>query len=146
MTPKMLKPVLLAAVLVLSLAPAAPRADELAAGDAAAIKQVIADQLAAFQRDDAAGAYAFAAPGIKTIFPTPDVFMSMVKQAYQPVYRPREVEFRELKSEGNVISQDVFLIGPDGQPVIAHYTMERQPDGSWKIDGCSLDKAPDLSA
>jgi hypothetical protein len=135
----------LAAAFALMLAPAS-HADELGSADAAAIKQVIAEQLAAFQRDDAAGAYAFASPSIKTMFPTPDVFMSMVKQAYQPVYRPRDVEFRTLSVEGNTISQDVFLVGPDGQPVIARYTMQQQPDGTWKINGCYLTQAPDLSA
>jgi ketosteroid isomerase-like protein len=146
MKPTMLKRLILAAALALSLVPAALRAEDLGAGDAAAIKQVIADQLAAFQRDDAAGAYAFAAPSIKMIFPTPDVFMSMVRQAYQPVYRPSNVEFRELKLDGSVISQDVFMVGPDGLPVVARYTMERQADGTWKISGCYLTKTPDLSA
>ncbi len=136
----------LAAALALMLAPMASHAEELGPADAAAIRQVIADQMAAFQRDDAAAAYAFASPGIKTIFPTPEVFMSMVRQGYQPVYRPRDVEFRGLTVEGGVITQDVFVVGPDGRPRIARYTMERQPDGSWKISGCYLTTAPDLSA
>ncbi|MBX6322476.1 MAG: DUF4864 domain-containing protein [Rhodospirillaceae bacterium] len=137
---------ILAVAVALTLAPAAPRAGELGTGDAAAIRQVITDQMAAFQRDDAAAAYAFASPGIKAVFPTPDVFMSMVRQGYQPVYRPRAVEFRTLGMENGVITQDVFVVGPDGRPQIARYTMERLPDGSWKISGCSLTAAPDLSA
>ena len=137
---------ILAAAFALLLAPAVPRAEDVGAADAAAIKQVIADQLAAFQRDDAAGAYAFASPGIKTMFPTPDVFMGMVKQGYMPVYRPQKVEFLGLGTETGVIVQEVYLVGPDGQPVVARYTMERQPDGSWKISGCTLTRTPDLSA
>jgi hypothetical protein len=69
----------------------------------------------------------------------------MVRQGYQPVYRPQDVEFRDLKLEGNVIVQEVHLIGPDGRPVLARYTMERQPDGSWRISGCYLTESPDLS-
>jgi hypothetical protein len=135
-----------AVVLALLLAPADLRAEELGGAEADAIRQVIENQMAAFKRDDAAEAYSYASPGIQTMFPTPDVFMSMVKQGYMPVYRPQQVEFRELKLEGSVISQDVYVIGPDGRGHIARYTMEQQPDGSWRINGCYLTTAPDLSA
>jgi hypothetical protein len=67
----------------------------------------------------------------------------MVKTGYQPVYRPREVEFRQLGEVGGTLVQDVFLVGPDGRPVIARYSMEKQPDGSWRINGCALTQAPD---
>jgi hypothetical protein len=40
----------------------------------------------------------------------------------------------------------VLLVGPDGKPVMALYAMERQPDGSWRIDGCMLGKADDMTA
>jgi hypothetical protein len=134
------------AALALTLAAAPAVADDLSATDSTAIRQVIQDQLAAFRRDDAPGAYAFAAPGIQTIFPTPDIFMNMVRQGYPPVYRPAEVEFRTLTRTGDRITQDVYMVGPDGRGVIARYSMERQPDGHWKISGCTLTTAPDLSA
>jgi hypothetical protein len=111
--------------------------------EAQAIHDVIQSQLDAFQRDDAATAYSFAAPSIKQMFTTPEIFMEMVKTGYQPVYRPREVEFRDLKVENGALLQDVFLVGPDGQPVIARYSMEKQPDGNWRINGCWFVKAPD---
>ena len=34
---------------------------------------------------------------------------------------------------------------PDGQAVVGHYFMQRQPDGSWKINGVPLVPAPDLT-
>ena len=72
--------------------------------------------------------------------------MAMVRQGYPPVYRPRSVDFRELvTSEGRIV-QKVLFVGPDGVPVIAEYFMERQPDGSWRIDGCRLDRSGDQSA
>jgi hypothetical protein len=46
---------------------------------------IIRSQEEAFRRDDAAAAYTFAAPGIKGMFQTPDVFMSMVRNGYAPV-------------------------------------------------------------
>ena len=35
--------------------------------------------------------------------------------------------------------------GPDGQTYEAIYTMERQPDGTWQINGCAIVRAPDVS-
>ncbi len=139
------------AVIILCLAAltGVARAEDTAApgpDDAAAIETVIRDQLAAFQRDDAAGAFAFASPGIQRQFGDAATFMALVQGGYPAVYRPREVEFREFKPEGGRIAQDVFVVGPDGVPTIARYFMERQPDGVWRIDGCVMLKAPDQDA
>lgn len=114
--------------------------------DGAAIVGVIRKQLDAFQGDRAAEAFGYASPGIQQMFGTPDNFMAMVRQGYPPVYRPRSVDFGELITTEGRIVQKVLFIGPDGVPVIAEYFMERQPDGSWRIDGCRLDRNGDQSA
>jgi hypothetical protein len=44
-----------------------------------------------------------------------------------------------------MIFQDVFVVGPDGQPVIARYEMEQMPDGTWRINGCWMERASDQS-
>ncbi|BBK39312.1 DUF4864 domain-containing protein [Allostella sp. ATCC 35155] len=109
--------------------------------DRTAIERVIREQMAAFRTDDAATAFAFAAPSIQAMFGTPDKFLAMVRRGYAPVYRPRSVEFRELgRQDGNPV-QRVLVIGPDGVPEVAHYVMERQPDGSWRIAGCFLTRS-----
>lgn len=105
--------------------------------DAAAIERTIRGQMDAFGRDDAAGAYRYAAPNVREAFPDADVFMSMVRQGYAPVYRPRGVVFGALTAPGGVATQEVDLVGPDGRAVTATYTLERGPDG-WVITGCSL--------
>ncbi|MBI4183469.1 MAG: DUF4864 domain-containing protein [Proteobacteria bacterium] len=112
------------------------------AAERAAIRQVISDQLAAFRRDDGRAAFAYAAPVIREIFRTPENFMRMVIDGYQPVYRPRRVEFGELVVVDGETVQQVHLVGPDGRAVIALYQMQRQPDGSWKIAGCILVAPP----
>jgi len=123
--------------------PAFAQADD---ADKPAIVGVIQKQLDAFQGDRAAEAFGYASPDIQHLFGTPDKFMAMVRQGYPPVYRPRSVDFRELvTSEGRIV-QKVLFVGPDGVPVIAEYFMERQPDGSWRIDGCRLDRSGDQSA
>lgn len=131
---------------LLHLVPARAHAEPVPPADAAAIVAVIRAQLDAFRADDGDLAFSFASPDIRSIFRTPETFMGMVKGGYQPVYRPRSVEFKDLVTDGGRPAQRVLLIGPDGVPVIARYLMERQPDGSWKIDGCVFEKAPDVGA
>ena len=123
------------------------RADSLSPRDEAQFRDVIADQIAAFRANDGARAYSHAAPAIRQIFPDPDRFMAMVKQGYQPVYRPQSYSFGKagLSASGRPI-QRVTIIGPDGLTYEAIYTMERQSDGSWQINGCALVKAKDVSA
>jgi hypothetical protein len=104
----------------------------------AAIHAVIGQQIEAFRHDDAPGAYALASPHIQALFGSADGFMAMVKRAYQPVYRPQSVTFGALATEDGKLTQTVQLVGPDGRAAEAHYTMEREPDGSWRIDGCTL--------
>src|SRR6185295_6873595 len=107
-------------------------ADEaLAPADAAAIRQVIQSQMNAFKTDDWNAAFAYAAPSIQAKFQSPQIFSQMVTQAYQPVYRPRGVEFREVKASEFGPTQEVFVVGPDGLSYLAYYTMEKQADGTW---------------
>jgi Domain of unknown function (DUF4864) len=112
-----------------------------AGDDVTAGQSVIRSQEQAFGRDDAAAAYAFAAPGIKGLFPSPDIFMSMVRSAYGPVYRHRSFEFGEAKASEGKILQEVQIIDADGAAWEALYTLELQPDGSLKISACVLKKA-----
>lgn len=118
-------------------------ASNITADDRRAIRAVIEDQLAAFQRDDGPAAFAHATARIQARFQTPEMFMRMVRAGYQPVYRPRLVEFRDIIEWHGMPTQRVYLVGPDGVPVIALYPMERQGDGSWNIDGCILVRASD---
>jgi Domain of unknown function (DUF4864) len=113
----------------------------IAADDGTAAQTAIRQQEQAFARDDAAAAYAQAAPEIHAIFPSPDIFMAMVRQGYAPVYRHQSFEFGENRTEGGVIAQRVHIIDANGEAWEALYTLETQPDGSLKITGCSLLKA-----
>src|SRR5258708_38492681 len=127
--------------LLLSLAGAA-QAQSVSDADRAAIRQVIEAQVEAFRRDDGDAAFGLASPTIQGMFGTPQIFMDMVRQGYQPVYRPRAFDFREIVSLHGQPAQKVYVIGPDGRPVTALYPMRQLPDGTWRIDGCFL-QAPD---
>ena len=134
---------ILVAVMLLAGAALVQADESVAPADAAAIQQVIQGQMNAFKVDDWNAAFAFASPGIQTKFESPQVFSQLVTQAYQPVYRPRGVEFRELKASEFGPTQEVFVVGPDGLSYLAYYTMEKQADGSWRISGCYLVRAED---
>lgn len=143
--PALVRRLTLIAVLLLA-GPALARADEaVAPADAAAIQQTIQGQMNAFKIDDWNAAFAFASPTIQTKFQSPQIFSQMVTQAYQPVYRPRGVEFREIEASEFGPTQEVFVVGPDGLSYLAYYTMEKQADGSWRISGCYLVRAKDES-
>lgn len=119
-----------------------PGAAQVAAPDEAAIRRTIEAQVEAFRRDDGDAAFEYASPAIRGIFGNADTFMDMVRQGYRPVYRPQVFEFREIVTLNGMVTQKVDVIGPDGQPVVAFYTMTRLSDGSWRIEGCHL-QAPD---
>ncbi|MBH8556188.1 DUF4864 domain-containing protein [Nostocaceae cyanobacterium CENA357] len=106
--------------------------------DSVAIRFVIEHQLAAFQKDDAQGAFAFASPGIQEQFLTAEKFIQMVRISYPAVYRPRSVFFEKITTIQGNITQSVLLLSPHGVPLRALYLMEKQPDDTWKINGCFL--------
>jgi hypothetical protein len=108
------------------------------ADDVADAQGAIRSQADAFGRDDAAAAYGYAAPAIKRLFPDPDIFLNMVRNGYAPVYRHKSFEFGEAQMADGIIAQKVHIIDADGVPWEALYTLQRQPDGSLKITGCSL--------
>jgi uncharacterized protein DUF4864 len=132
---------LCAVLAMVALAGGAP-AQSVSEADATSFRQIISDQIAAFNADDGPKAWSFASPSIQQLFPTPEVFMSMVRQGYQPVYRPRVFDFREIVTLHGQVTQKVHVVGPDGRPVTAFYPMVQLPDGTWRINGCFL-QAPE---
>jgi len=133
---------LMIAGLLIGLAATASAQADLSDGDRAAIRQVIQAQVDAFRRDDGDAAFGLASPAIQGMFGTSEIFMDMVRQGYQPVYRPRAFDFHEIVELNGQPAQKVHVIGPDGRPVTAIYPMRQLPDGSWRIDGCFL-QAPE---
>ncbi len=137
---RLLRAFLLAATIVLPTAAFAGDAEVKAA------QSTIEGQLKAFQAGDGELAYSFAAPSIKRIFPTVETFMNMVESGYQPVRQPRNFTFGKVQEMGpNSVVQQVMITGPDGKEYEALYTLERQPDGVYRITGVSLKASNALS-
>ena len=125
-------------VVVVAALPAASRAAEVSGPDQETIRSIIGDQIEAFRRDDGDAAYGHASPMIRNLFPTVDQFMAMVRNGYMPVCRPRSVTFGQIADLPGGPLQKVFLTGPDGRGWVAVYSLQRQPDGTWKINGVRL--------
>jgi Domain of unknown function (DUF4864) len=133
---------LLAVIAVVFVATFA-RAESLSPTEKQAVTTVIETQLRAFAADDGPAAYAEAAPIVTGVFKSVEQFMAMVKQGYQPVYRNRGYEFTDSYTDDlGRPTQKVVLRGMDGKSYEAHYFMEKQPDGSWKIAGCVITVIP----
>ena len=135
-----------AAILLLTLGltwSAAHAADE--AGRKAA-RATVTRQIEAFRKDDAATAYAQAAPAIQGMFPSPDTFLAMVRQGYAAVYRARSYSVDRVEDvDANGVALGVKLQDEAGIDWVALYTLEKQSDGAWRITGCQLKKAPGTS-
>jgi hypothetical protein len=132
--------------LLFVLAPASAHAAETAL-PATPAQQIIADQLAAMARDDGAAAYAFAATEVQAKFPSPDIFMRMVRQGYAPVYKPRSYTFAGGEAlSGGVIRELVDLVAADGTAWTAEYFLRPDPDGTLKIIACRLSKKAEVGA
>ena len=134
-------------VLALALLPALFAAPAFSGdADVKAAQTTIDAQLKAFRSGDNDAAYSYAAPNVKQIFPTLDVFMSMVTNGYAPVQKPQRYSFGKSEAMGpNKIAQQVFIVGPDGKDYEALYTLELQPDGMYRITGVSLKASKSLS-
>jgi Domain of unknown function (DUF4864) len=130
-------------VLVAATGARADDATPLTEADRNAIRAVIEAQIAAFRADDGVTAFSFASPSIQRQFGDPVNFLTMVRTGYMPVYRPREVQFRALIEDRSEPVQPVLLVGPELEVVTAYYVMQKQPDGTWRIDGCVLRQVPE---
>lgn len=131
----------LALFLVALLTGTSTGAQEAVPADPAGLaKGVIEQQIAAFLNDDAATAYSFASPEIKSVFPNPERFFEMVKKSYGPVYRPGNYAFgrNQVSPDGTVAFQEVLISAPDGKDWAVYYELKRQKDGNFAINGVRI--------
>ena len=116
----------------------AAAAEKLPPTDIRAIEKLIRDQIDAFGRDDAERAFGYASPDIQRMFGTPDNFMRMVRDNYEPVYRAGSVQFIRLDSVDGQWVQTVQLVDEEGRVWRALFTVKRQANRMWKVSGCQL--------
>jgi hypothetical protein len=110
----------------------------LAPADWTAIRRAVTAQRDALVAGDAAAAYAFAAPGIRARHPTPASFMAMVREGYSALIDARDAALLDGAVIGGDVIQPLRLVMPDGTVLVALYTMQRQPQGDWRIAACLI--------
>lgn len=116
----------------------AASAKPVSAAEARAVQTVVAAQLDAFAKGDAAKAFSFASPEIRKVFSTPKRFMEMARLGYPPLFQPAAVTFFKPEQAGKEVLQRVQLADDQGVLWVALYSLQRQPDGLWRITGCTL--------
>jgi hypothetical protein len=120
-------------------------ADELGPQDEQAIRAAVQAQLDAFSEDDADRAFGLASASARNLLGSPDNFLQIVKRQYPPVYRHRLVIFASPEIVDGRALQLVRLTDSDSLVWIAVYVMQREADGTWKIDGCRLQETTSVS-
>ncbi|WP_027172188.1 DUF4864 domain-containing protein [Methylobacterium sp. 10] len=116
-----------------------------ASDDAAKLeaRATVERQIEAFRKDDAATAYAQAAPSIQGMFASPDTFIEMVRKGYGAVYRARSFSIDRVEESGeDGLTLGMKLQDENGVDWMALYSLEKQSDGAWRINGCRIVKAP----
>ncbi|MGB1311319.1 MAG: DUF4864 domain-containing protein [Leucothrix sp.] len=101
----------------------------------AAITAVVTDQIDAFSKDDSKRAFSHASPMIKAGIRSHERFLMMVKRSYGMIYRPSSHEMQEVKSIEGKLYQVVLFVDQDRNRFKIFYEMQKQDDGSWKING-----------
>lgn len=115
------------------------------AEDAAAIRTVITDQIAAMEVDDWDKAFSYASPTIQGIFGSPDNFSEMVTRGYPMVWRPKRFETGPLTETAAGLTQTMVFEDQQGRLYIADYAMQKV-EGVWRINGVQIRPAATESA
>jgi len=133
--------------MLLFLAPWTAVADDdqrsmgLSPSEARAVRAVVEAQLKALAEDRDAQAFAYATPRIKSQFHDAGTFAQMVRNSYPMLIRPASISFFQAQIQQGIVAQAVQFRDREGRIWRAVYELQRQPDKSWRINGCAV--APD---
>jgi hypothetical protein len=111
---------------------------QINAADVEAIHRVVQLQLDAFAEDDAVKAFDLSTSSTQDLLGTPGNFLQLIKEEYPAVYRNRSAFFSATEIFDEQALQVVQLTDPDDYVWVAIYRVQREADGSWKIQGCKL--------
>lgn len=108
-------------------------------------RAVVAEQLGAFERDDAVSAYKLSAPQVREKFASAGDFIDTIKANYGPIYRHRSVDFGPAARQGDKIGMVVTIVAENNEVWSALFVLSKQRDGEWRTSACLLAKAPQSS-
>jgi hypothetical protein len=117
-------------------------AEELRESEMAEIRSAVEAQIDALTNDDAARAFDLATEDTRIRLGSPDNFLRIIKEKYEPLYRHRMALYSSPQIVLGKVYQVVRLTDLDSHVWVAIYLMHKDGGGMWKIDGCQLVQTP----
>lgn len=112
--------------------------NDITPADAVAIHEAVQSQLDALANDDASGAFKLATREKRLLIGSPDNFLRLIKEQYNPIYRYQRVLFSTPQLvDGNAV-QVVRVTDGESHVWLAIFWMQQEQGKNWKIDGCQL--------
>lgn len=111
-------------------------ADTLTGAEARQVQAVVQAQLKAFAANDAEAALEVATPDVQKSVSDPKRFLALVRGQYPMVYHPAGYGFLPPEMDKGQVLQVVSIRDGDDKTWLALFSLERQPDRSWRIGGC----------
>jgi hypothetical protein len=108
-------------------------------------RAVVADQLDAFEREDASAAWRLTSPEMREKFGTAANFIGVVKSRYGPIFSHRSVDFGPAMRQGDQVGMVVTIVDAQNEVWSALFLLSRQHDGAWRLADCMLAKASERS-
>lgn len=112
--------------------------DDITTADAIAIHEVVQTQLEALSNDDAVSAFELATPEKRMLIGSPDNFLRLIKEEYNPIYRYQRVIFSRPEVVNGDAIQIVRVTDGNSRVWLAIFWMQQGDDSAWRIDGCQL--------
>lgn len=119
--------------------------DDITTADAIAIHQVVQSQLDALSNDDAASAFDLATSEKRMLIGSPDNFLRLIREEYNPIYRYQRAIFSRPEVVDGDAAQMVRVTDGYGRVWVAIFWMQQENDGNWRIDGCQLLETASIS-
>jgi hypothetical protein len=114
------------------------RAETLTGAEVQQVQAVVMAQFKAFADDDAQAAFDTATPEVRKSVGDPGRFLALVRGSYPMVYHPAGFGFLAPEMDRNQVLQVVAIRDRDDRTWLALFSLERQPDNSWRISGCAV--------
>lgn len=116
----------------------AAAAAPLNAIDVRSIQAVVRSHIDALTQDDAEQVFESATSATQVEFGSAEDFLQLIKREYRPIYQSRQAIFSYPEVIDGDTIQMVNVTDDSSHVWVALFRMERDSDGSWKIDGCEL--------
>jgi hypothetical protein len=101
------------------------------------IRQLIENQLQAFQANDLATALSLTSPKIQSKFSLED-FSQIITANYSAILKPRSIMFRGFTLVNNFPALITMIMDQEGNLVKVVFIVQHQQDYSWRVHGYEL--------